>query len=209
MSTDVDAAQSTSPLVPPSLHEAEIERFSGDPVNGANGDRREDLEYSALASSDNPDLWLYRDRTNSLLWRYMRLAVEAGRLPSLLGREFFRARVSPYSVQTFEDTVIFVRDVECCLQLLDAADKILIAMVGMEQYTQEEVAGSLQCTQRTIGRRYSEALDNLSEIFLEREILTPLPEKHSTSPEACQEGKPGDFSVTDCDQGENKFRFCV
>jgi len=39
-----------------------------------------------------PDLWLYRDRTSALLRRYLRLAVEVGRLPTLLGREFFRAR---------------------------------------------------------------------------------------------------------------------
>jgi len=198
MSTDVNSAESASPLLPPLLDEAGIEQFSADLVSGANQDGLEDREYSALACSYNPDLWLYRDRTNSLLWRYMRLAVEAGRLPSLLGREFFRARVSPYSVQTFEETVIFVHDVECCLQLLDAADKILIAMVGMEQYTQEEVAESLRCTQRTIGRRYAEALDNLSEIFLEREILTPLPEKNSNSPEACQEGKTDEILVSDC-----------
>jgi DNA-directed RNA polymerase specialized sigma24 family protein len=132
-----------------------------------------------------------------LLWRYMRLAVEAGRLPSLLGREFFRARVSPYSAQTFEDTVIFVHDVECCLNLLDAADKILIATLGMEQYTQEEAAESLRCTQRTIGRRYAEALDNLSQIFLKREILMALPEKNTNVPEACQEGKTDEFLVSD------------
>ncbi len=36
----------------------------------------------------DPDLWLYRDRTLALLKRYMRLSVEVGRLPSLLGREF-------------------------------------------------------------------------------------------------------------------------
>ena len=42
----------------------------------------------------------------------MRLSVEVGRLPSVLGREFFRARVSSYHVSTFEDTVIFVHDME-------------------------------------------------------------------------------------------------
>ena len=161
-------------------------------------DEYQDLEdYSGFASRCNPDLWLYRDRTTALLWRYMRLAVEMGRLPSLLGREFFRARVSPYSVQTFEDTVIFVHDVESCVLSLDGADKILIAMLGMEQYTQEEAALSLRCTQRTIGRRYIDALDNLSEIFLKREILTALPEKRTNLTEACQEGKTPEFFVSD------------
>ena len=178
-------------------HIGEAEQPSEDLADAVSWDEYRD--HSGFVSGYNPDLWLYRDRTTALLWRYMRLAVEAGRLPSLLGREFFRARVSPYSAQTFEDTVIFVHDVECCLQSLDAADKILIAMVGMEQYTQEEVALSLSCTQRTIGRRYTEALDNLSEIFLKREILTALPEKSANLPEACQEGKTAEFLVTDCD----------
>jgi len=52
------------------------------------------------------DLWLYRERTVMMLRRYMRLSVEVGRLPSLLGREFFRSRVTSYSASTFEDTVI-------------------------------------------------------------------------------------------------------
>jgi hypothetical protein len=39
--------------------------------------------------SSNPDLWLYRDRTVALLRRYMRISIEVGRMPSLLGREFF------------------------------------------------------------------------------------------------------------------------
>src|SRR5258705_9881184 len=58
------------------------------------------------------DLWLYRERTVGMLRRYMRLSVEVGRLPSLLGREFFRTRVTSYSASTFEDSVIFVHDVE-------------------------------------------------------------------------------------------------
>ena len=40
----------------------------------------------------NPDLWLYRPRTVAILKRYMRMSVEVGRLPSLLGREIFRSQ---------------------------------------------------------------------------------------------------------------------
>ena len=200
MSAEVNAAEGVILRSGYVLDKAEIDRFTEDLADRANWNELGDLENCpALVCSDNPDLWLYRDRTASLLWRYLRLAVEAGRLPSLLGREFFRARVSPYSVQTFEDTVIFVHDVECCVEQLDAVDRILIATLAMEQYTQEEAAESLRCTQRTIGRRYAEALDNLSEIFLERDILIPLPKKNSNVPEACQEGKTGEFLVTDCD----------
>jgi hypothetical protein len=63
---------------------------------------------SAQTMGCNPDLWLYRDRTVGLLKRYLRYSVEVGRLPSLLGREFFRTRVTSYHAGTFEDAVIFV-----------------------------------------------------------------------------------------------------
>jgi Sigma-70, region 4 len=145
---------------------------------------------------ERPDFWLYRDRTVSLLWRYTRLAVELGRLPSLLGREFFRARVSRYDAQTFEDSVIFVHDIECCLESLDPVDKVVIAMLALEQYTQEEAARYLHCTQRTIGRHYGEALDRLSEIFLNREILRTLPSETLVQQEACQEAKTTNWSAS-------------
>jgi Sigma-70, region 4 len=152
---------------------------------------------------ERPDFWLYRDRTTSLLWRYTRLAVELGRLPSLLGREFFRARVSRYNAQTFEDSVIFVHDVESCLESLDPVDKIVIAMLALEQYTQEEAARYLHCTQRTIGRHYGEALDRLSEIFLNREILRALPSETLVQQEACQEAKTSDSGASYSADKEN------
>ena|SRR5437660_10757992 len=49
------------------------------------------------------ELWLYRDRTMGLLRRYRRISIEVGRLPSLLGRELFRTRVSSYHVTSFEE----------------------------------------------------------------------------------------------------------
>ena len=59
---------------------------------------------------------IYRARTVTMLRRYMRYSIETGRLPSLLGREFFRAKVTSYTVVTFEDRVIFVHDMERCLE---------------------------------------------------------------------------------------------
>jgi hypothetical protein len=144
----------------------------------------------------DPDLWLYRDRTSAILRRYLRLAVEAGRLPALLGREFFRTRVTSYHTQTFEDTVIFVHDVERCLDLLHDADIELIAVIVMQENPHYEVARMLRCTRRTIVRTYGEVLDRLSEIFLNREILKRLPEKKPVVAEACQEGETGEIGAT-------------
>ena len=81
------------------------------------------------------DLWPYRDRTVAILKRYARSSVEVGRLPSLLGREFFRSRVTSYSLASFEDIVIFVHDVERALERLDAFQGKLIAMNVLEEYS--------------------------------------------------------------------------
>ena len=62
---------------------------------------------------------IYRGRTVAMLRRYMRYSIETGRMPSLLGAEFFRAKVTAYTVVTFEDRVIFVHDMEKCLDRLD------------------------------------------------------------------------------------------
>jgi hypothetical protein len=122
--------------------------------------------------------------------------VEVGRLPALLGREFFRTRVTSYHTQTFEDTVIFVHDVESCLGRLSNTDVELIAVIVMQEHPHYEVARRLKCTRRTIVRSYGEVLDKLSEIFLERDILSRLPEKSSTPAEACQGGKTGEIAAS-------------
>jgi DNA-directed RNA polymerase specialized sigma24 family protein len=123
---------------------------------------------------ESPDLWLYRDRTISLLRRFLHLSLEAGRVPSLLGREIFRAKVTSYRMMTFEDVVIFVHDVERCLERLDEFSRELIARITLQEYTHAEAAHILGCCRKTIQRRYPEALDHLSEIFLEVGLLQPV-----------------------------------
>jgi hypothetical protein len=154
-------------------------------------------EKCEATSPADPDLWLYRDRTIAILRRYLRLAVEVGRLPALLGREFFRTRVTSYHTQTFEDTVIFVHDVERCVGLLNNAELELIAVIVMQQHHHYEAAQMLRCTRRTIVRSYGDALDRLSEIFLDRDILSRIPKKNPVAAEACQGGEKGEIRASD------------
>ena len=121
-----------------------------------------------------PELAFYRKYTEAMLRRYMRLSMEAGRAPSLLGREMFRGNVTNYSVQGFDDVVIFVHDVEKCLAKLDEGQQYLIRRIALQEYTQGETAGMMGVGLRTIVRRYAEALDLLTKIFLERNLLEPL-----------------------------------
>jgi predicted DNA-binding protein (UPF0251 family) len=153
-------------------------------------------EYLPAAECD-PELWLYRDRTVALLRRYLRYSVEVGRLPSLLGREFFRTRVSSYRVGTFEDAVIFVHDVEKCLEKLDQFERELIAKMVLQDYTQYEAARLMGCWRRTIGRRFPEALDRLSEAFLRGGLLVRLPGRNPAAKKSCQEGEMDENSLSD------------
>lgn len=155
------------------------------------------ISANRTAAESDPDLWLYRDRTVGLLRRYMRLSIEVGRLPSLLGREFFRSRVTSYGASTFEDSVIFVHDVERSLEELNEFEKKLIAKIVLQQYSKEEAGRLLGCGYRTVERLFPEALDRISEILLRREILTGLPKTKGEAPKSCQGGKSGPFLATD------------
>ncbi len=124
----------------------------------------------------DPDIWLYRKKTTALLRRYMRWSLEAGRLPSLLGRELFRAKITAFTATTFEARVIFLHDVEKCLDRLKSFDRQLVARVLLREYDHESAARILQCTRRTLERRLPELIDELSESLLRSDLLERLPE---------------------------------
>jgi len=148
----------------------------------------------------NPDLWLYRERTTALLRRFLRFSIEVGRLPSLLGRELFRSKVTSYRMSSFEDAVIFVHDVERALDQLDAFAQQLIATIIFQEYTQDEAAEHLRCARRTICREFPEAVDRITEMFLAGGLLNRLPDVSVENP--CQEGEEADLQLSDCKHDE-------
>ena len=118
-----------------------------------------------------PELAFYRKYSEAMLRRYMRLSLSVGRMPALLGHDAFRGKMSTYRVTSFEDSVIFVYDVEKCLKRLDGFSQELIRRIALQEYTQGEAAGLLRVSLRTIVRRYGEAIDSLTQIFIERRLL--------------------------------------
>jgi len=145
---------------------------------------------------------IYRGRTVGMLRRYMKYSIETGRLPSLLGREFFRAKVTKYTVTTFEDRVIFVHDMEVCLDRLDEFSRQVIARHILQEYDQAETGRLLQCTERTVRTYIPIVLDMLSEILLEVGLMDRL---DPSSKKSCQGGLESEKFVSDCEQGKNKF----
>lgn len=117
----------------------------------------------------------YRRTTEAMLRRYMRASMEMGRTPSLLGTNIFRGRVSSYRLRTFEDCIIFLFDMEKCLQRLDPEAKMLIARITLQEYTYEETAKLTEQSERSVGRKYSKALDQLTDVLLELGLLEQHP----------------------------------
>lgn len=150
----------------------------------------------------NPARRTYRKRTTDMLRKYLKYSIETGRMPSLLGAEFFRAKVTAYRVVTFEDRVIFVHDMEKCLGMLEEFSRQIIAKYVLEEHDQAETARRLGCNERTVRRAIPAALDEMTEILLAMGLLKPLNEN---SKKSCQGGKAGPFSVSDCEDGENKL----
>jgi hypothetical protein len=150
----------------------------------------------------NRDMWLYRERTVALLRRYSRISIEVGRLPSILGRELFRSKVTSYRMSSFEDGVIFVHDVEQALDQLQLFPRQIIAAVLFQEYTHEEAAEVLHCGRRTITREFPLAVDQISEIFLEGGLLNRLPACTRSVEKSCQGGQEGQFPLSYCSNAE-------
>src|SRR3954451_4030663 len=143
---------------------------------------------------------IYRKRTVEMLRRYMRYSIETGRLPSLLGREFFRAKVTAYTVVTFEDRVIFVHDMERCLEKLNEFSRQLIARHILQEHDQAATGKLLNCTERTVRTYVPITLDLLSQILLDVGLLEP---QDTNTRNSCQGGKRGEIFLSDCEQGKN------
>ncbi len=119
-----------------------------------------------------PEILCFRGQTLALVRHYFELSCQVGRLPSLLGREFFRARVSHHGIPSFEDQAVFARDIELCLARLSDDHAEIMTLVGLYDFSPEEVAEMLQRSPFGVRRWFCEALDALAEIFLEAGILS-------------------------------------
>jgi DNA-directed RNA polymerase specialized sigma24 family protein len=97
--------------------------------------------------------------------------MQVGRAPSILGDPVARGWASSRPVRTFKDAVIFVLDVEKCLNKLPLLDREILSKVVLQEYTQVEVAGMFGMAIRTMGYKYPLALDRLTEKLLAASLL--------------------------------------
>jgi hypothetical protein len=160
------------------------------------------MRTECIAHVPPEELRMYRAHVLGLLRKCFRMSLEIGRLPSLVGREIFRARVSSYRAASFEDVVIFVTDVEHALAQLSARAQQVIARVVFQEYTFDEAADLLCWPRRTMARQYFSALDHLAAVMLERGVLRPFP----LHEESCQAPKIPEILASACRDGEYSFR---
>ncbi len=128
-----------------------------------------------------PQVAFYRKYTEAMLQRYMKLTLEAGRVPSLMGRELFRGDVSHCQVQGFDDVVIFCHDVGNCIGRLTPGLQHLVRRIALQGYSQGETAAMLGISLRTVTTRYAEALDRLTAMLIEGKLLQPQVESHRSA----------------------------
>jgi hypothetical protein len=120
-----------------------------------------------------PDISLgfYRRHTENLLRRYLYASMQIGRAPSLLGDPVSRGWASSRPIRTFEDAVIFVLDVERCLNRINSLDRKMLSRIVLQEYTQAETATLLGMSVRTVSYKFPQAIDRLTEQLLETGLL--------------------------------------
>jgi DNA-directed RNA polymerase specialized sigma24 family protein len=97
--------------------------------------------------------------------------MQVGRTPSMLGDPVSRGWASSRPIRTFEDAVIFVLDMEKCLNQLGSLDRQMLSRIVLQEYTQAEAATLLGMSVRTISYKLPMAIDRLTEKLLETKLL--------------------------------------
>ena len=116
-------------------------------------------------------LAFYRKHTESMLRRYLYASMQVGRAPSILGDPVSRGWASSRPIRTFEDAVIFVLDLERCLDKLGSLDRQLLSRIVLQEYTQAEAATLIGMSVRAISYKFPQALDRLTEKLLASGLL--------------------------------------
>jgi DNA-directed RNA polymerase specialized sigma24 family protein len=97
--------------------------------------------------------------------------MQIGRAPSVLGDPVSRGWASSRPIRTFEDAVIFVLDVENCLDRLNSLDRQMLSRIVLQEYTQAEAATLLGMSVRTIAYKFPQAIDRLTSRLLDAGLL--------------------------------------
>jgi hypothetical protein len=133
--------------------------------------RPETYAAESQAGESEVTLAFYRRHTESILRRYLHASMQVGRAPSILADPVGRGWASSRPIRTFEDAVIFVLDVERCLDRLEPLDRQMLSRIVLQEYTQAETAVMLGMSARTISYKLPQAIDRLTGHLLTSGLL--------------------------------------
>jgi hypothetical protein len=125
----------------------------------------------AVDFDPEPETVCYRGQTLAIVRHFFEMSCQLGRLPSILGREFFRAKVSHHAIPSFEDQALFAHDVQQALLKLEDEDVQVLTLVGFYDLTLEQAAALLGRSTGCLSQRYAEAIARLTQIFLDSGVL--------------------------------------
>ena len=123
------------------------------PRVGCAGKSRYEEEYDGARA----DVLFFRAQTLGIVRHFFEIASQIGRLPSILGREFFRAKVSHHAIPSFEEQAVFVHDVETALARLNEQDGELVALVGLFHYSMDDVAKMLGRSRSFVAQHFADS----------------------------------------------------
>jgi len=129
--------------------------------------------HELTADESLPDITLafYRKHTEKILQRYLYASMLVGRAPSMLSEPISRGWASTRRVKTFEDAVIYVLDIERCIDRLEPFDRDVLSRIALQEYTYAEAADLLGFSVRAISYKYPMALDRLTDLLLKAGLL--------------------------------------
>ncbi len=113
---------------------------------------------------DTPfETYFQRGETLALLRRFYYASTSLSRVGTSLGdSNFGRGRASSRPVRSFEDSMIFVIDMERRIAELSDADQEVLRRIVKQECTREEAAARMGCSSRSVSMRFPCALDRLT-----------------------------------------------
>ena len=125
----------------------------------------------AVAFDPEPETVCYRGQALAIVRHFFEMSCQLGRLPSILGREFFRAKVSHHAIPSFEDQALFAHDVRQSLNRLNDSEMEVLTLVGLYDLNLDEAAKLLGYSPGYTSQRFGDALAMLTQIFLDNGVL--------------------------------------
>ncbi len=125
-----------------------------------------------VRDEDLSEYSIFRTHTLKLLQHYLRISLDYGRIPSVLGGQVTRARVSHTKMHSMEDDTIFIHDISRCLeQELKEEELRLMALIVFMDHTFDEAAAIQGYSLRQTYRMFYDLMDRLTRAFFDREFL--------------------------------------